>query len=60
MQREEGLRRLQALGFASDDAAALWRHFDDAESRGKLGHGYSRIEWLETQSFPGGSAPSLR
>ena len=24
------------------------RHFDDAERRGKLGHGYARIPWLET------------
>jgi LDH2 family malate/lactate/ureidoglycolate dehydrogenase len=54
VQREEGLRRLEALGFHPDDAATLWRHFDDAELRGKLGHGHSRIEWLETQSFPTG------
>ena len=26
----------------------LWRHFDDAEERGKRGHGHSRIPWLET------------
>ncbi len=58
MQRDEGLRRLEALGFHPDDAARLWRHFDDAESRGKLGHGHSRVEWLETQSFPAGRAPT--
>jgi LDH2 family malate/lactate/ureidoglycolate dehydrogenase len=40
--------RLSALGF--DDAAArtLADHFLDAESRGKAGHGLSRVDWLET------------
>jgi len=44
----EAQGRLLALGFAADDAERLFLHFDDAETRGKLGHGYSRIEWLET------------
>ena len=48
MDREEGLARLAALGFSEPDAATLWLHFDDAEQRGKLGHGHSRIPWLET------------
>jgi len=48
VQRKDALRRLEALGFAQGDAETLWEHFDDAEQRGKLGHGYSRIEWLET------------
>ena len=48
MQRDEGLRRLEALGFAPNRAEALWEHFEDAEQRSKLGHGYSRIPWLET------------
>ena len=48
MSPEEGLARLRALGFGGDDAAALWAHFDDAERRGKLGHGHARIVWLET------------
>jgi LDH2 family malate/lactate/ureidoglycolate dehydrogenase len=47
VQRDEGLRRLEALGFGAGDASTLWEHFDDAEQRGKLGHGYSRIPWLE-------------
>ena len=47
VQRDEGLSRLEALGFDAGDAATLWEHFDDAEQRGKLGHGYSRIPWLE-------------
>jgi len=49
---DEGLRRLEALGFRPEDARTLWRHFDDAESRGKTSHGHSRIEWLEEQRFP--------
>ncbi len=48
MTSAEAQERLLALGFAPEDAARLFRHFDDAERRGKLGHGYSRIEWLET------------
>ena len=51
MERAEGLRRLQALGFRDADALALWEHFDDAERRGKPSHGHARIEWLETQQF---------
>jgi LDH2 family malate/lactate/ureidoglycolate dehydrogenase len=39
---------LGALGFADDDVETLFAHFDDAERRGKRGHGYSRIEWLAT------------
>ena len=48
MRPDEGLGRLEALGFAPERAGALWEHFDDAEQRGKLGHGHSRVPWLET------------
>ena len=48
MRPEYALERLRALGFSEEDAATLFRHFDDAESRGSLGHGHGRIEWLET------------
>lgn len=40
--------RLAALGFSEADAKTLAAHFLDAEARGKLGHGLSRIDWLET------------
>jgi LDH2 family malate/lactate/ureidoglycolate dehydrogenase len=40
--------RLAALGFSAQDAETLTAHFLDAEARGKLGHGLSRIDWLET------------
>lgn len=42
--------RIRALGFSAEDAATLAAHFEDAEARGKLGHGLSRIDWLETLS----------
>jgi LDH2 family malate/lactate/ureidoglycolate dehydrogenase len=48
---DEALARIRALGFSEDDAQTLFVHFDDAERRGKEGHGYSRIAWLETQRF---------
>lgn len=47
MQPDDALARLEALGFEHGDALTLWEHFDDAEQRGKLGHGHSRIPWLE-------------
>jgi LDH2 family malate/lactate/ureidoglycolate dehydrogenase len=51
VERAEGIVRLQALGFGDADAQLLWRHFDDAETRGKPSHGHARIAWLETQDF---------
>jgi LDH2 family malate/lactate/ureidoglycolate dehydrogenase len=45
---DDALPRLRALGFAEADARTLAEHFLDAERRGHLGHGLSRIEWLET------------
>jgi LDH2 family malate/lactate/ureidoglycolate dehydrogenase len=49
VQPEEARSRLAALGFADADVETLFAHFDDAERRGKLGHGHARIEWLATQ-----------
>jgi (2R)-3-sulfolactate dehydrogenase (NADP+) len=43
---EEARARLAELGFSEADADTLVRHFEDAERRGKGGHGFSRIEWL--------------
>jgi (2R)-3-sulfolactate dehydrogenase (NADP+) len=48
---EEARTRLQALGLDEDAVAALHAHFADAERRGKAGHGFSRVAWLETQDF---------
>jgi LDH2 family malate/lactate/ureidoglycolate dehydrogenase len=58
VDRDVGLARLRALGFDAGAAETLWEHFDDAEQRGKSGHGYARIEWLETQdSFDPAASP---
>jgi LDH2 family malate/lactate/ureidoglycolate dehydrogenase len=40
--------RLAALGFRNEDVEVLARHFEDAEARGKRGHGLARVDWLET------------
>jgi LDH2 family malate/lactate/ureidoglycolate dehydrogenase len=48
MRPEEARARLRALGFRCEDVETLAGHFLDAEARGSLGHGLSRIEWLET------------
>jgi len=45
---DEALPRLRALGFGEAEAVTLADHFLDAERTGRLGHGLSRIEWLET------------
>ena len=48
MQPEDARPRLAALGFRPEDVETLAAHFLDAETRGAVGHGLSRIEWLET------------
>jgi (2R)-3-sulfolactate dehydrogenase (NADP+) len=40
--------RLRALGFDDGAARTLADHFLAAEARGKVGHGLSRVDWLET------------
>ena len=49
MRPDEARARLAALGYGPEQADALFAHFDEAERRGKHGHGYSRIEWLERE-----------
>jgi (2R)-3-sulfolactate dehydrogenase (NADP+) len=48
VQPDEARPRLAALGLRPADVETLAAHFLDAERRGQLGHGLSRIEWLET------------
>jgi (2R)-3-sulfolactate dehydrogenase (NADP+) len=60
MRPEEALPRLLALGFADADARTLADHFLAAERRGSLGHGLSRIEWLETLDGVDPAAHPLR
>lgn len=57
LSHEEARARLSGLGFGHDDVEVLFAHFDDAERRGKLGHGYARIDWLETQTFDSTARP---
>jgi LDH2 family malate/lactate/ureidoglycolate dehydrogenase len=40
--------KLRVLGFSEGDVRTLADHFRDAEERGKKGHGFSRVTWLET------------
>jgi L-2-hydroxycarboxylate dehydrogenase (NAD+) len=54
---EEALARLAALGFPAEDAQRLHAHFAEAEARGKKGHGYSRVEWLETLEIDPSARP---
>lgn len=51
MTPDEARARLLALGLDADAADVLYDHFADSERRGKLGHGFSRIPWLEEQGF---------
>ncbi len=58
MDPAEARPRLAALGFVPEDVETLAAHFLDAEARGSLGHGLSRIEWLESwESLPVGIRP---
>jgi LDH2 family malate/lactate/ureidoglycolate dehydrogenase len=52
--------RLEELGFSEGDAETLADHFLDAERRGKLGHGLSRVAWLETRPLELDPAASPR
>ena len=38
-------------------AEVLVRHFEDADRRGKTGHGFSRIAWLESVDFDPAAQP---
>ncbi|MGZ4359814.1 MAG: Ldh family oxidoreductase [Gaiellaceae bacterium] len=48
MREDEARERLGSLGFSEGDRETLLAHFRDAERRGKRGHGFSRVAWLET------------
>ena len=50
MTSDEARARLLALGLDAGAAEVMFDHFADSERRGKLGHGFSRIPWLETQN----------
>jgi LDH2 family malate/lactate/ureidoglycolate dehydrogenase len=58
MTSEEARSRLAALGLDDDAVETLLAHFEDAERRGKAGHGLSRVGWLETQEFDRAARPT--
>jgi (2R)-3-sulfolactate dehydrogenase (NADP+) len=55
----EARASLLSLGFSEEDAEVLLAHFENAERRGKTGHGYSRIEWLGTLEIDHDARPRL-
>ena len=59
MNADEALRRLRALGLDDADARLVADHFADAERRGRVGHGFSRVEWLEREAFEPQARPLL-
>jgi L-2-hydroxycarboxylate dehydrogenase (NAD+) len=59
VQPEEALARIRARGFAEEDAQRLFAHFAEAEERGKLGHGFSRVAWLETLDVDPDARPEV-
>jgi (2R)-3-sulfolactate dehydrogenase (NADP+) len=54
---DEARERLRGLGLAGDMVTALIAHFEDADRRGKRGHGLSRVDWLETLDFDSSARP---
>jgi (2R)-3-sulfolactate dehydrogenase (NADP+) len=57
---DEARARLLALGLDEDAAATLLDHFEDADRRGKTGHGLSRVAWLEKVDFDPHARPTRR
>jgi LDH2 family malate/lactate/ureidoglycolate dehydrogenase len=55
---EEARSRLAALGLDEGALEVLLAHFEEAERRGKVGHGLSRVAWLETLDFDPAARPT--
>jgi LDH2 family malate/lactate/ureidoglycolate dehydrogenase len=55
---DEARARLAALGLDEPAVDALVAHFEDAEARGKTGHGLSRVKWLETLDLDAAARPA--
>ena len=60
MTIDEARTRLAALGLNTASVEVLVAHFEDADRRGKSGHGLSRVEWLESFDFDPAARPVLR
>jgi LDH2 family malate/lactate/ureidoglycolate dehydrogenase len=56
---DEARARLARLGFGEGAVETLVAHFEDAEARGKHGHGLSRVEWLEILELDPAARPLL-
>jgi LDH2 family malate/lactate/ureidoglycolate dehydrogenase len=56
---DEARTRLAARGFDPTQVEVLIAHFEDADRRGKTGHGLARVEWLETQEVDPLARPVL-
>jgi (2R)-3-sulfolactate dehydrogenase (NADP+) len=54
---EVARKRLAALGLEPAAVEVLVEHFEEAERRGKRGHGLSRVEWLETLDLDPAARP---
>jgi len=57
MSGAEARERLLALGFDPGAVDVLVAHFADAERRGKVGHGFARVEWLATLELDPAARP---
>jgi len=59
MTETEARERLAALGFEPAAVDVLIVHFSDAERRDKTGHGFTRVEWLESLELDPKARPLL-
>ncbi len=59
MTAAEARARLAALRLRPEHVDVLVAHFEDADRRGKRGHGLLRIEWLESQPIDPDANPVL-
>lgn len=57
MTPAEARARLLGRGLSPAQADVLVAHFEEADRRGKRGHGLSRVEWLEQQAFDPSARP---
>lgn len=57
MTTDEARERLRRLGLDESAAEVLVAHFEDADVRGKTGHGLARVEWLERLDFDPDARP---
>jgi LDH2 family malate/lactate/ureidoglycolate dehydrogenase len=59
MTSDEARQRLAGLGLSPAAVEVLLAHFEDADRRGRTGHGLSRVEWLANLDFDPNARPLL-